>query len=220
MVPLLAASDTDTTCPTVTALKELVVTDGPSVTCSDNARVPAIPTLSCALTNDRGRAERCVDEVLERIDLFRSGEKLLIFTEAKDTLDYLAENLAAWGLRVNHIDGSMAPAERRAAELAFRDPAGAQVMVATEAAGEGINLQFCHLMINYDLPWNPARLEQRMGRIHRYGQKHDPVVIMNLVAPSTREGKVLKVLLDKLEKIGEQALLQAVITPPGTPARL
>ena len=73
--------------------------------------------------------------------------------------------------------------------------------MATDAAGEGINLQFCWLMVNYDIPWNPARLEQRMGRIHRYGQSHDPVVIINLVAGSTREGRVLKTLLDKLETI-------------------
>ena len=74
---------------------------------------------------------------------------------------------------------------------------GASYLVATDAAGEGINLQFCWLMVNYDIPWNPARLEQRMGRIHRYGQEHDPVVIVNLVAGSTREGRVMKTLLDK-----------------------
>ena len=62
------------------------------------------------------------------------------------------------------------------------DDGGASYLVATDAAGEGINLQFCWLMVNYDVPWNPARLEQRMGRIHRYGQKHDPVIIVNLVA--------------------------------------
>ena len=73
--------------------------------------------------------------------------------------------------------------------------------MATDAAGEGINLQFCWLMVNYDIPWNPARLEQRMGRIHRYGQAHDPVVVVNLVAGATREGRVLKTLLDKLETI-------------------
>src|SRR5262249_30720191 len=72
------------------------------------------------------------------------------------------------------------------------------------AAGEGINLQFCWLMVNYDVPWNPARLEQRMGRIHRYGQKHDPVVIVNLVAGKTREGRVLKTLLEKLEAMRRQ----------------
>ncbi len=76
--------------------------------------------------------------------------------------------------------------------------------MATDAAGEGINLQFCWVMLNYDVPWNPARLEQRMGRIHRYGQKHDPVIILNLVAAKTREGRVLKTLLDKLEKIRKQ----------------
>src|SRR5260221_5959505 len=86
----------------------------------------------------------------------------------------------------------------------FRRPLadkGVRFLVATDAAGEGINLQFCWLMVNYDIPWNPARLEQRMGRIHRYGQKHDPVFIANLVAGKTREGRVLKTLLDKLERI-------------------
>ena len=158
-----------------------------------------------ALAVEESGPERKLDElrrVIEDIDLFRSGEKLLIFTEAKDTLDYLAENLTAWGLSVNHIDGTMAPPERYRAEQVFQDPEGAQVMVATEAAGEGINLQFCHLMINYDLPWNPTRLEQRMGRIHRYGQEYE-VYIYNLVATSTREGMVFHALLDKLERMRE-----------------
>lgn len=74
-------------------------------------------------------------------------------------------------------------------------------MICTDAAAEGINLQFCWIMINFDVPWNPARLEQRMGRIHRYGQKHDPVRIVNLVAPKTREGMVIETLLNKLEII-------------------
>jgi hypothetical protein len=127
---------------------------------------------------------------------------LLIFTEAKDTLDYLLDYLNSWGLIVTHIDGSMPPPARYAAEEHFRDPEGAQVLVATEAAGEGINLQFCHLMINYDLPWNPTRLEQRMGRIHRYGQAYE-VYIYNLVATSTREGYVFHALLEKLERMRE-----------------
>ncbi len=90
---------------------------------------------------------------------------------------------------------------------AFRRPVeegGALYMVATDAAGEGINLQVCWLMVNYDIPWNPARLEQRMGRIHRYGQKHDPVSILNLVAGKTREGRVMKTLLEKLERIRKE----------------
>jgi superfamily II DNA or RNA helicase len=156
-----------------------------------------------ALAVEESGPERKLNElqrVIEEVGLLRSGEKLLIFTEAKDTLDYLVENLTAWGLTTNHIDGTMAPPERYRAEQVFRDPEGAQVMVATEAAGEGINLQFCHLMINYDLPWNPTRLEQRMGRIHRYGQKYE-VYIYNLVATSTREGMVFHALLDKLERM-------------------
>jgi len=147
--------------------------------------------------------ERKLEElrrVVQEIDLWSSGEKLLIFTEAQDTLDYLLENLAAWGLTTTHIEGSMAPPNRYQAEQEFRDEK--QVMVATEAAGEGINLQFCHLMINYDLPWNPTRLEQRMGRIHRYGQQYE-VFIYNLVATSTREGMVLHALLEKLERMRE-----------------
>ena len=75
-----------------------------------------------------------------------------------------------------------------------------QVLVATEAAGEGINLQFCWFMVNYDIPWNPVRLEQRMGRIHRYGQEHD-CLIFNFVAVNTREGRVLAKLLERLLEI-------------------
>ena len=78
-----------------------------------------------------------------------------------------------------------------------------QILIATEAAGEGINLQFCHLMINYDLPWNPNRLEQRMGRIHRYGQQRE-VYVINLVASDTREGAVFKRLFDKLDTIRKE----------------
>jgi hypothetical protein len=102
------------------------------------------------------------------------------------------------------MHGSMDWREREEQVAFFRKSAaegGARFLVATDAAGEGINLQFCWLMINYDIPWNPARLEQRMGRVHRYNQKHDPVIILNLVAGKTREGRVLKTLLDKLERI-------------------
>ena len=74
------------------------------------------------------------------------------------------------------------------------------MLVATEAAGEGINLQFCSQMINYDIPWNPVRLEQRVGRIHRYGQEHD-CIIFNFVARNTREGRVLQKLLERLREI-------------------
>ncbi|MDI6811721.1 MAG: helicase-related protein, partial [archaeon] len=126
------------------------------------------------------------------------NEKILIFTESKDTLEYLVKRIKSWGYSVNFIHGGMRLEERINAEKVFQHET--QVMVATEAAGEGINLQFCHLMINYDIPWNPNRLEQRMGRIHRYGQQKD-VYVFNLVADSTREGMVLAKLFDKLEEI-------------------
>ena len=138
-----------------------------------------------------------------------TGEKFIIFTEHRDTLEFLVKRLGGMGFtgQIARIHGGM-PYPRREAEVErFRlshAEGGARFLICTDAAGEGINLQFCWIMINYDLPWNPARLEQRMGRIHRYGQKHDPVIILNLVASSTREGKVLKVLLDKLADIRKE----------------
>jgi superfamily II DNA or RNA helicase len=139
--------------------------------------------------------------------------KLLLFTEHKDTLDFLAGDgrdgrplgkLVKWGLSVTQIHGGMkigdrdAPGSRIYAEREFRE--SCQVMVATEAAGEGINLQFCWFMINYDIPWNPVRLEQRMGRIHRYGQEKD-CLILNFVSTNTREGRVLQKLFERIKKI-------------------
>jgi superfamily II DNA or RNA helicase len=138
-----------------------------------------------------------------------SCEKFLIFTEHRDTLEYLIRRLSGLGYtgQIGQIHGGMHYTERQEQIERFRKPTsehGARFMICTDAAAEGVNLQFCWIMINYDVPWNPARLEQRMGRIHRYGQRHDPVIILNLVAPATREGRVLKTLLDKLEKIRKQ----------------
>ncbi|MHA1267966.1 MAG: helicase-related protein, partial [Candidatus Helarchaeota archaeon] len=137
-------------------------------------------------------------KVIESEKLHQLNIKLLIFTESKDTLEYLVEKLKKWGYSVATIHGGMNLDARIHAENEFRNQA--QIMVSTEAGGEGINLQFCWLMVNYDIPWNPNRLEQRMGRIHRYGQQHE-VHIYNLVAVSTREGRILEKLFEKLEKI-------------------
>ncbi len=141
--------------------------------------------------------------------------KLLVFTEHKDTLDFLAADgrnerplgkLREWGLTLTQIHGGMkigdrdTPGSRIYAEREFRE--SAQVLVATEAAGEGINLQFCWLMINFDIPWNPMRLEQRIGRIHRYGQEKD-CLVFNFVAQNTREGRVLQTLIERLREIRE-----------------
>lgn len=139
-------------------------------------------------------------EVLQ--DERHARERWIIFTEHRDTMDYLVRRLEGLGHAgfVASIHGGMGWPEREREVERFRRPHGARYLVATDAAGEGINLQFCARMANYDIPWNPARLEQRMGRIHRYGQSRD-VRIVNLVASSTREGRVLQVLFDKLEVI-------------------
>ena len=135
----------------------------------------------------------------------RPDQRLLLFTEFRDTLAYLMDRLRAWGFSVGCIHGGMRPGSRDEpgtrlhAEQQFRE-GDIQVLVATEAAGEGINLQCCHILFNYDIPWNPNRLEQRMGRIHRYGQRQD-CLIFNFVATNTIEGRVLQRLMDKLQEI-------------------
>ena len=144
-------------------------------------------------------------KVLDEQGVFQDPDmKLLLFTEHKDTLDYLVGKLRDWGLAVTQIHGGMkvgdrdTPGTRIYSEREFREEA--QVLVATEAAGEGINLQFCWFLINYDIPWNPVRLEQRMGRIHRYGQEKD-CLILNFVSTNTREGRVLQKLFERIRAI-------------------
>lgn len=129
-------------------------------------------------------------------------EKLIIFTEHKDTLKYLAEkirSLFGTAESVVTIHGGMLRDERRKVEELFKQDKEVRVLVATDAAGEGINLQRAHLMVNYDLPWNPNRLEQRFGRIHRIGQT-EVCYLWNLVSKETREGVVFQRLFEKLEE--------------------
>lgn len=172
----------------------------------DQAKVLEIRSLETKLVS--------LKELLTEKGIFADPKmKLLIFTEHKDTLDYLTGDgrdgrpmgkLREWGLTLTTIHGGMkvgdrdTPGSRIFAEREFKE--SCQIMVATEAAGEGINLQFCWLMVNYDIPWNPVRLEQRMGRIHRYGQEKD-CLIFNFVATNTAEGRVLQKLFDRLEQI-------------------
>lgn len=165
--------------------------------------VKSLLDLAEALYVDKQKEKKYerLSDLLRTEGVLDSREKLVIFTEHKDTMDYLSDRLRNSGYRVQTIHGGKSVEERRAAQAEFaRD---AQILVATDAAGEGINLQFCRLLINWDIPWNPNRLEQRMGRIHRYGQKQD-VVVFNLVAQNTREGYVLQTLLNKLNLIRDQ----------------
>ncbi|MBI4308480.1 MAG: DUF3883 domain-containing protein [Chloroflexi bacterium] len=128
-------------------------------------------------------------------------QKLVIFTEHRDTLNYLKERITTLLGRQESlaiIHGGMGREDRLKAQESFRHDPEVQVLLATDASGEGINLQRAHLMVNYDLPWNPNRIEQRFGRIHRIGQT-EVCHLWNLVAEETREGEVYLTLLKKLE---------------------
>lgn len=139
-------------------------------------------------------------EVLHKADTTR--HKLIVFTEHRDTLDYLEDRITRL---VDHPDavvvihGGVNRIERRRVTEEFTNNPAVQILVATDAAGEGLNLQAAHLMVNYDLPWNPNRIEQRFGRIHRIGQK-DVCQLWNMVARDTREGEVFWRLLDKIQE--------------------
>ncbi len=136
---------------------------------------------------------------------FLAGEnprKIIVFTEHKDTLHYLVERIGSLLGRpetVVAIHGDVKREDRRRIQDAFRLDPTVQVLVATDAAGEGVNLQRANLMVNYDLPWNPNRIEQRFGRIHRIGQKQT-CYLWNLVAHTTREGQVFERLFEKIEQ--------------------
>jgi len=133
------------------------------------------------------------------------SDKLVIFTEHRDTLAYLHRSVTTLLGRsdaVVMIHGGMGREDRLKTQEAFRHDPLVRVLIATDAAGEGINLQRAHLMVNYDLPWNPNRLEQRFGRIHRIGQT-EVCYLWNLVADETREGDVYRLLLRKLEQARE-----------------
>jgi hypothetical protein len=158
-----------------------------------------------AQQTERSGEETKVNElrrVVEERLRHHPDEKLIVFTEFKDTLLALRRKFEGeWGLRVAVIHGQMNLQQRVEQERLFRDQV--QVLLGTDAAGEGLNLQFARLMVNFDLPWNPNRLEQRMGRIHRYGQKR-VCYVFNMLYPETREGEVLARLLDKLERMRER----------------
>ncbi|TWE13178.1 helicase-related protein [Rudaeicoccus suwonensis] len=129
--------------------------------------------------------------------------KFIIFTEHRDTLDYLQAKIGSLLGKldaVKAIHGGVRRGERRVITEEFTKNRDVQILLATDAAGEGLNLQAAHLMVNYDLPWNPNRIEQRFGRIHRIGQE-DVCRLWNLVAANTREGEVFTRLLEKLEQM-------------------
>jgi SNF2 family DNA or RNA helicase len=138
----------------------------------------------------------------EMFDAHGHRRKLVVFTEHRDTVNYLIDRIGGLIGRpdaIVTIHGGLGREERRKAQERFKNDKTVEILVATDAAGEGINLQRAHLMVNYDLPWNPNRMEQRFGRIHRIGQT-EVCHLWNLVAEETREGAVWKRLLEKLEE--------------------
>ena len=129
-------------------------------------------------------------------------EKVLLFTEFHQTQRHLEQLLTARGWCVNVFHGQLKPAEKDRAVERFRKEAGPQILISTEAGGEGRNFQFCHILVNYDLPWNPMRVEQRIGRVDRIGQDHT-VSIFNLWVKDTIEERVLDVLEKRIRVFEE-----------------
>ncbi|MCE7981289.1 MAG: ATP-dependent helicase [Caldilinea sp. CFX5] len=150
-----------------------------------------------------GRKLTAVRELLQRYP-----GKFLIFTEYRQTLDTIVRQLQSWGIQAIGFHGGLSIEQKEAAVIAFKGEM--RVMVSTESGAEGRNLQFCHQLINYDLPWNPMRVEQRIGRLHRLGQEKD-VRIFNLSCNETIEAHVIELLARKIRMfelvIGELDLI-------------
>lgn len=184
-------------------LKLFTTAKNPADIKKEASEVKALFNMADTLYNQHREEQKYIElKKLLKSEKVLDGEKLVIFTEHKDTLFYLQERLKYNGYNIATIHGGMSVDERREQQALFMTP-NVQILIATDAAGEGINLQFSRLLINWDIPWNPNRLEQRMGRIHRYGQKSD-VLVFNMVAANTREGQVLQKLLTKMDTIREQ----------------
>lgn len=166
---------------------------------SPAAAAPTLAKLGWDDLAERARAIREPDKVRVLVDLLRHhvtrGEKVLVFTGFRQTLDVLAAAVQRAGLSSAVYHGSLSRAEKEAAIATFR--ADTPILLSTESAGEGRNLQFCHVMVNFDLPWNPMQIEQRLGRLHRVGQEHD-VRLSNLVCRGTVEERVMHVLEAKI----------------------
>lgn len=153
-----------------------------------------------------GRNDAKMRELIQIIDELKRTEndknlKLLIFTEFIETQKYIIESLERIGYKTAHINGKLSLQEKIEQKTKFKE--SAQIMVSTDAGGEGINLQFCHVVVNYDLPWNPMKIEQRIGRVDRIGQDKD-VIVVNFVLSDTIEEYVRDTIEGKLEIVKKQ----------------
>jgi SNF2 family DNA or RNA helicase len=173
----------------------------------DKTRAELREYLALAESIEIGRKLEAVREILEEFP-----GKFLVFTEFRRTQDVIVEQLARWGISSVSFHGGLNIQQKEAAVATFRNPEpdGVRVMISTESGAEGRNLQFCHQLINYDLPWNPMRVEQRIGRLHRLGQTED-VTIFNLSCNETIEAHIIELLARKIRMfelvIGEVDLI-------------
>lgn len=176
---------------------------------SDKTRAELQRFLELSESIPIGRKLVAVQEILQRFP-----GKFLIFTEYRQTQETIVRQLQEWGVSVASFHGGLSIEQKEAAVAAFRGGGkrgeGVRVLVSTESGAEGRNLQFCHQLINYDLPWNPMRIEQRIGRLHRLGQEHD-VTIFNLSCNETIEAHIIDLLARKIRMfelvIGELDLI-------------
>ncbi|KAF5047770.1 RNA polymerase-associated protein RapA [anaerobic digester metagenome] len=154
---------------------------------------------TCLETEQDAKATALVRKIYKLQDKYNNSQlKVLVFTEFRKTQGYLKKILEGAGLTTVEIHGSMDLAERQQALVKFKNEAN--VMVATDAAGESLNMQFCHIVFNYDLPWNPMAIEQRIGRVDRIGQKF-PVVAFNMLTNNTVDTRVYEIIVEKLDTI-------------------
>jgi len=166
---------------------------------SPAAVAPTLSRLGWLDLSQRARGLATTEKAQVVLQLVRrhlsQDEKVVVFTAYRETLALLERTLTDAGIPAAVYSGGLSRADKERAVRSFRDEV--PVLLTTEAAGEGRNLQFCHVMVNVDLPWNPMRIEQRLGRLHRIGQQSD-VVLTNLVGRGTIEERVLTVLERKI----------------------
>lgn len=156
----------------------------------------------CRNTETDAKATALIEKIYSlRSSGMEENNKVLVFTEFRQTQDFLIRVLTEQGLRCEIVNGSMTMEERHHALVRFHD--NADVMVATDAAGESLNMQFCHIIINYDLPWNPMVLEQRIGRVDRIGQKHE-VQAYNMLTNNSVDYRIYNIIVEKLDLIMEE----------------
>ena len=179
-----------------------VTADYPSINATNREMAlleGAIASIELAAVDSKASA---LMEQLANLFAEHPDEKVLVFTQFRETQRYLADLIGARGWNAHLFHGQMKANEKDRAVVRFRDNGGPQVLISTEAGGEGRNLQFCHLLVNYDLPWNPMKVEQRIGRVDRIGQEH-PVRIFNLWVKDTIEERILDVLENRIQVFQE-----------------